>query len=187
MISFGSTIESDWPDAPILMKLIKNEDMAIFSSFICRSLRNKYTRIGSRDYIHLNMNFSYWENKEFIGKPDVVIIGSGITGLSAAIHIRRGNPKIKVLVLERGMTPWGASSKNAGFACFGSLGEILDDLQTSSLDEIVGLIQYRKRGLETLVDLLGKNKFDFQQNGGFELFKSEQKEELTITIEAFVV
>ncbi len=123
------------------------------------------------------MNFSYWENKEFIGNPDVVIIGSGITGLSTAIHIRRGNPKIKVLVLERGMTPWGASSKNAGFACFGSLGEILDDLQTSSIDEIVGLIQDRKKGLEALVDLLGKNKFDFQQNGGFELFKTEQKEE----------
>jgi len=151
--------------------------MAIFSSFICRSLRNKYTRIGSRDYIHLNMNFSYWENKEFIGNPDVVIIGSGITGLSTAIHIRRANPKIKVVVLERGMTPWGASSKNAGFACFGSLGEILDDLQTSSLDEIVELIQYRKRGLETLVNLLGKNKFDFKQNGGFELFKPDQKEE----------
>ena len=123
------------------------------------------------------MNFSYWENREFIGNPDVVVIGSGITGLSAAIHLKRANSKIKVLVLERGMTPWGASSKNAGFACFGSLGEILDDLKTSSLDDIVGLIQYRKRGLEMLIDLLGKNKFDFQQNGGFELFKPEQKEE----------
>ena len=123
------------------------------------------------------MNFSYWENREFIGNPDVVVIGSGITGLSAAIHLKRANSKINVLVLERGMTPWGASSKNAGFACFGSLGEILDDLKTSSLDDIVGLIQYRKRGLEMLIDLLGKNKFDFQQNGGFELFKPEQKEE----------
>jgi gamma-glutamylputrescine oxidase len=123
------------------------------------------------------MNFSYWENKEFIGKPDVVVIGSGITGLSAAIHLKRGNPKLNVLMLERGMTPWGASSKNAGFACFGSLGELLDDLQNTTIDEIVGLIRYRKKGLEALIGLLGKEYVDYQQNGGFELFKPDQIEE----------
>ncbi len=37
------------------------------------------------------MNFSYWENTELVGNNDVVIIGSGITGLSAAIHIKRAN------------------------------------------------------------------------------------------------
>ena len=123
------------------------------------------------------MNFSYWENKEMVGNNDVVVIGSGITGLSTAIHLRRQNPKLKVLVLERGMTPWGASSKNAGFACFGSLGEILDDLKSSSLTEIAELIRYRKKGLETLISLLGKQSLDYQKHGGFELFKSNQKQE----------
>ncbi|MBL4651321.1 MAG: FAD-binding oxidoreductase, partial [Flavobacteriales bacterium] len=123
------------------------------------------------------MNFSYWENKEFIGNNDVVVIGSGITGLSTAIHLKRTNSKLNVLVLERGMTPWGASSKNAGFACFGSLGEILDDLKSSSLDELVELIRSRKKGLETLINLLGKTEFDYQQNGGFELFKPDQHQE----------
>lgn len=126
------------------------------------------------------MNFSYWENKELIGSPDVVIIGSGITGLSTAIHLKRANSNLNVLVLERGMLPWGASSKNAGFACFGSLGEIIDDLQHSSLDEIVSLIEYRKRGLDTIISLLGEEAFDLQNNGGFELFKPEQKEEYEV-------
>ncbi len=123
------------------------------------------------------MNFSYWENTELVGNNDVVIIGSGITGLSAAIHIKRANSKRKVLVLERGMTPWGASSKNAGFACFGSLGEILDDVDGSSLEEVVELIHHRNKGLQTLIGLLGKDSFDYQQNGGFELFNPSQKEE----------
>ena len=78
------------------------------------------------------MNFSYWENKELIGDNDIVIIGSGITGLSTAIHLKRTSPSLKILILERGVLPWGASTKNAGFACFGSLGEVLDDLQNTS-------------------------------------------------------
>ena len=123
------------------------------------------------------MNFSYWENKELIGANDVVIIGSGITGLSTAIHLKRTSPSLKVLILERGILPWGASTKNAGFACFGSLGEVLDDLQNTSLDEIVRLIENRNNGLNALIKLLGKEAIDFQLNGGFELFRPEQKEE----------
>ena len=123
------------------------------------------------------MNFSYWENKELIGDNDIVIIGSGITGLSTAIHLKRTSPSLKILILERGVLPWGASTKNAGFACFGSLGEVLDDLQNTSLDEIVRLIENRNNGLNALINLLGKEAIDFQLNGGFELFRPEQKEE----------
>jgi len=123
------------------------------------------------------MNFSYWENKELIGENDVVIIGSGITGLSTAIHLKRKSPSLKVLILERGVLPWGASTKNAGFACFGSLGEVLDDLQNTSLDEVVRLIESRNAGLNALIKLLGKDAIDFQLNGGFELFRPNQKEE----------
>ena len=36
-------------------------------------------------------------------------------------------PKSKVLILERGIFPNGASTKNAGFATFGSLSEIISD------------------------------------------------------------
>ena len=42
------------------------------------------------------MNFSYWENKELIGDNDIVIIGSGITGLSTAIHLKRTSPSLKI-------------------------------------------------------------------------------------------
>jgi len=123
------------------------------------------------------MNFSYWENKELIGNNDVVVIGSGITGLSTAIHLKRKSPTLRVTILERGILPWGASTKNAGFACFGSLGEILDDLQQTTLDEVVRLIEKRNNGLKELINLLGVEALDLQPNGGFELFRPEQKEE----------
>ena len=123
------------------------------------------------------MNFSYWEKTHLLGNIDVAIIGSGITGLSAAIHLKRKAPNLKVTILERGMLPWGASSKNAGFACFGSVGEIVDDLQHSSIDDIVALMKYRYDGLKTIVKLLGKDSMDYQERGGFELFTPNQKED----------
>jgi len=39
------------------------------------------------------------------------------------------------------MLPQGASTKNAGFACFGSLSEIIDDLKSHSEEEVIELVQ----------------------------------------------
>lgn len=46
-------------------------------------------------------------------RVDVAIVGSGITGLSAAIHLAQGGRH--VAVLERGSLGVGASSRNAGY------------------------------------------------------------------------
>jgi NADPH-dependent 2,4-dienoyl-CoA reductase/sulfur reductase-like enzyme len=43
---------------------------------------------------------------------DVAIIGSGYTGLSAALTLARGGRE--VLILEQGPVGWGASSRNFG-------------------------------------------------------------------------
>lgn len=123
------------------------------------------------------MNFSYWENKEFLNDIQLLLVGSGITGLSTAIHYKRQNPTHKVVILERGMLPWGASTKNAGFACFGSLGEIISDLEHSSLDEVIELVKFRNDGLKTLKSLVGEDSFDLQMNGSYELFQASQKDE----------
>jgi glycine/D-amino acid oxidase-like deaminating enzyme len=74
------------------------------------------------------VNISYWEQNAWFDEIDVLIIGSGIVGLNAALHLKTKSPRLKVLILERGMLPSGASTKNAGFACFGSPSELLDDL-----------------------------------------------------------
>ena len=123
------------------------------------------------------MNFSYWENQEFLKNIDLVVIGSGITGLSTAIHYKKDNPESNVIILERGMLPWGASTKNAGFACFGSLGEIISDLEHTSIDEVIKLVKFRNDGLKTLKALLGEDNFDLQMKGSFELFQPSQRKE----------
>ena len=71
---------------------------------------------------------SLWEKRSLISY-DIIIIGAGITGLSTAASLKEKNPKLNILVLERGLLPTGASTKNAGFACFGSLTELRNDLK----------------------------------------------------------
>ncbi|MDX1761064.1 MAG: FAD-dependent oxidoreductase [Christiangramia sp.] len=122
------------------------------------------------------MNFSFWETDSWFSDIDFCIIGSGITGLNAAIRLKQAKPNAKVLILEKGMLPEGASTKNAGFACFGSISEILDDLKTHSEKEVVQLCEKRKKGLELLRNNLGDDVIDYQERGGYELFKEADKE-----------
>lgn len=111
---------------------------------------------------------SYWEQQSFVSYNHIVI-GAGIVGLSTAIELKDKYPAHSVLVLERGLLPTGASSRNAGFACMGSLTEILDDSQYADEAEIVKLYHWRKRGLELLRNRLGDAAIGYKANGSYEL------------------
>jgi len=116
------------------------------------------------------MNLSYWERTSWFSNIDFTIIGSGIVGLNCALELRRKHPKARILVLEKGKLPQGASTKNAGFACFGSISEILSDLKTHSEQEVVQLVQDRYDGIQSLRNLLGDDAIGYENNGGHELF-----------------
>jgi gamma-glutamylputrescine oxidase len=117
------------------------------------------------------MTFSYWEYKEWFTNIDFTIVGSGIVGLNCALELKKKYPKAKILILEKGTLPQGASTKNAGFACFGSLSELIDDLNSHTEEEVFNLVKKRWDGLHLLRQNLGDVTIDFQQNKGFELFK----------------
>lgn len=118
-------------------------------------------------------NLSFWEKDHFLNY-DQIIVGGGIVGLSTAVSLKEKNPQKRVLVLERGIFPTGASTKNAGFSCFGSLTEILADLETMSPEEVVELVDLRWSGLQLLEKRLGAKSIDFHQWGGYELLDSAQ-------------
>jgi len=115
---------------------------------------------------------SFWEKESFTNF-NYAVVGSGIVGLSTAIALKEKNPKKSVIVLERGLLPTGASTKNAGFACFGSLTELLDDLKTMSEEEALYLVNERVKGLEKLRARLGDDKLDYLNYGGYELINQE--------------
>lgn len=116
------------------------------------------------------MNLSFWEIKSWLTNVDFTIVGSGIVGLNTALQLKKRFPKSNILILEKGTLPQGASTKNAGFACFGSLSEIIDDLKSHSQDEVSQLLTKRINGLRLLRNTLGDDAINYQQLGGFELF-----------------
>ena len=116
------------------------------------------------------MTHSFWEYRNIFEGVDFCIIGAGIVGSCTAIFLRQAFPDAKILILERGMLPQGASTKNAGFACFGSVSEILDDQNSMSLEEIKKLIRMRIDGLELLKSLCRPSDMDYQSLGGYEVF-----------------
>lgn len=122
--------------------------------------------------------WSYWEWKNF-KTYDLIVIGAGIVGLATAIQYQQKYPSRKVLVLERGLLPTGASTKNAGFACFGSLTEILDDLEVLSKEEVCMLVERRYKGLKAIRTQFGDEALGYHDSGGFELFTSERLAYLT--------
>jgi len=114
---------------------------------------------------------SYWEEESFLKNIDYAVLGSGIVGLTCALELRRLNPNSKIVVLERGFLPTGASTKNAGFTCFGSPSELLDDLSNSNANDVFNLVEDRVKGLAKLRALVGDAFMDYQQHGSYELFE----------------
>jgi glycine/D-amino acid oxidase-like deaminating enzyme len=121
------------------------------------------------------MELSFWERNTFFREADAVIIGSGIVGLNTARALKERHPSWRILVLERGILPYGASIRNAGFACFGSVGELVDDLKISSGDDVFTLVEKRWRGLQRLRELLGDEKIAYEPFGGYELFTADEE------------
>jgi gamma-glutamylputrescine oxidase len=118
-----------------------------------------------------DVNISYWELKRYFTGVDLIVIGSGIVGLNTAIYFKKNNPKAKILVLEKGILPAGASTKNAGFACFGSPSELLSDLKKMPEETVWETVKMRWDGLKLLRKNLGDKNIGFKQYGGYELFK----------------
>lgn len=118
---------------------------------------------------------SIWERNSFM-QYDLAIIGSGIVGLCTAYYAKRKYPNKRIVIFERGLIPSGASTKNAGFACMGSLTEILDNLDHHSEEEVLSLFMLRKKGLERLQTILSKEQLGYKSNGSYELIMEEDKE-----------
>lgn len=117
---------------------------------------------------------SFWEKQSF-QNYDIIIIGAGITGISSALSIKEKSPEKSIVILEKNILPTGASTKNAGFACVGSLSEIVSDLETMTELEVQDLVKMRKEGLDILRKRLGDNAIDYKEYGSYELLTEKDQ------------
>lgn len=112
---------------------------------------------------------SYWEHNTWL-EADLAIVGAGLVGISTAIEYLERHPGKRVFVIERGLTPQGASTRNAGFACFGSLSEIAADIDRMGPTAACKLVQQRVEGLMRLKALCKGADIGFEDSGGHEIF-----------------
>ena len=134
----------------------------------------------------IETNFSFWETQTYFTNIDLIVVGSGIVGLNAAINFKEKNKNAKIVILERGILPHGASTKNAGFACFGSVSELLADLKKSTEDAVWQTVEMRIKGLELLRKRLNDKHIDYKEYGGYELFDNISRfEECSNSIDYF--
>jgi gamma-glutamylputrescine oxidase len=117
---------------------------------------------------------SVWEKESFFAPKDFIIIGSGFTGLWSAYYLKKRYPDKSVLILERGIIPSGASSRNAGFACFGSFTELQSDTHNQGEAEMLELVEMRIKGLGKIRKKFSASQIDYENLGGYELVSPEQ-------------
>lgn len=120
------------------------------------------------------MQLSVWEKESFFAHQDLIIAGSGFTGLWCAYDLKKKHPNLRITILERGIVPTGASTRNAGFACFGSLTELTDDETQMGTDKMLGLVEMRFKGIEKISKVFKKKMIGYDPCGGYEIFSEDE-------------
>src|SRR6266487_2211109 len=116
------------------------------------------------------MQVSVWEKESFYAPKDIIIIGSGLVGLWCAWYLKKKKPALSIAIVDRGIIPTGASTRNAGFACFGSVTELIEDIAKYGEDNMLQLVAMRYDGLQRIRKVFKKSIIDFELCGGYELF-----------------
>jgi hypothetical protein len=125
------------------------------------------------------MAISIWEQSTYYAPKDVVIIGCGFVGLWTAYELIHKNPTLNITIVERGVIPAGASTRNAGFSCFGSVSELMYDVQLMGEANMLETVQMRYDGLQRIQKVFGKEEIDYDQYGGYELFEEHGKYDIS--------
>ena len=120
------------------------------------------------------IQISVWEKESFYAPKDVIIIGSGFVGLWSAYYLKKRNPKLSVSIVDRGIIPTGASTRNAGFACFGSVTELIADTMSIGEEKMLDIVEMRYKGLKKIRKIFRDKKIGYEEFGGFELITDSQ-------------
>ena len=102
------------------------------------------------------MPISVWEQSTYYAPKDVVIIGCGFVGLWTAYELMQKNPQLNITILERGVIPSGASTRNAGFSCFGSVSELMYDVQLMGEANMLEKVKIRYYVLQRIQKVFDK-------------------------------
>ena len=124
------------------------------------------------------MDLSIWEKESFYAPSDLIIIGSGFVGLWSAYYLKKRNPKLSITIVDRGIIPTGVSTRNAGFACFGSVTELVADREKMGEENMLDIVAMRYQGLQKITKTFRRADIGYEELGGYELITPSQSYDL---------
>jgi glycine/D-amino acid oxidase-like deaminating enzyme len=95
---------------------------------------------------------------EIGGQVDVAVVGAGLTGLSAALHLARKGAKVEVFERER--VAWGASGRNGGMATTGMSIGFRDAIARYGFPSARAYFLAYNDAIDTLEKLVGEEGID---------------------------
>ncbi len=120
------------------------------------------------------LELSVWEKETFYAHKDIIIAGSGLVGLWSAWYMKKHSPHLNILIVERGIIPTGASTRNAGFACIGSATELLADAREAGEQSMLEIVAMRYEGLQRIKKVFSNKEIGYERYGGYELITEGQ-------------
>jgi gamma-glutamylputrescine oxidase len=115
---------------------------------------------------------SFWEKDSYYADTDIVIIGAGLMGLWSAYELKKAAPSLSITLLEKNATPLGASTRNAGFACFGSLTELISDETNMGTSAMLSIVESRFKGIQKIRANFSDEAIQYDACGGFEAIQN---------------
>lgn len=125
------------------------------------------------------MSISSWLDRSH-GKTktcDIAIVGGGIAGLSAAYWLKKEDPQLDVVVIEKGSLGSGATGRNAGFITCGSVEHFNRLCERWGRDVALQMWRFSEVNLELLKEHIIQDDQDleFDHNGTFSLASTHEE------------
>jgi glycine/D-amino acid oxidase-like deaminating enzyme len=127
------------------------------------------------------MSTSYWLDRTYRSEKktyDVVIVGAGITGLSAAYWLNQEDPTLKIAIVEKNRLAFGASGRNAGFITCGSVEHFNRLISKHGLKEALEIWKFAETNLNLLQEHIIQdkgNEIEFAKRGAYSLAAQENE------------
>ncbi len=127
------------------------------------------------------MSTSYWLDRSFRTEKksfDAVVVGAGISGLSAAYWLKKEDPGLSIAVVEKGRVGIGASGRNAGFITCGSVEHFNRMISKHGKDEATEIWKFSENNLKLLEEHIiqdGGDAILFEKKGCYSLAAQESE------------
>jgi glycine/D-amino acid oxidase-like deaminating enzyme len=123
------------------------------------------------------MSVSYWLDKSKNSKQtcDIAVVGGGIAGFSVAYWLKKEDPSLKVVILEKNTVGSGATGRNAGFITCGSVEHFSRLCERWGEKAALEMWHYSEKNLDLLREhiIQDDTTLEFDANGTFSLASTD--------------